>query len=125
MKAPGVLFYDPDCGFCTRTARWIAWGSRGRVRIVPMTSSEAEEVLAEVPPTERWDRAWLRLEGRLLGGHEAVWHALYAMPGGWLLRPLRWLPGFQPLSRWVYRWVADHRSTTCRFRDHAAPGNAG
>lgn len=115
MAEPGVLFYDPDCGFCTRTARWLAWASRGQVRIAPLTSEEADRTLAEVPPSERWDRAWLRQDGVLYGGHEAVWHALYTIPGGALLRPLRWIPGFQPLSRRIYRWVADHRARTCRL----------
>jgi predicted DCC family thiol-disulfide oxidoreductase YuxK len=119
MAQPGVLFYDEDCGFCTRTARWVARGSRGRVRIAPLTSAEAKAALAHVPPAERWDRAWLLQEGQLYCGHEAIWHALYAMPGGGLLRPLRWVPGFQPVCRWVYRWVADHRSPTCRLRDGA------
>ena len=115
MAEPGVLFYDPDCGFCTRTARWLAWASRGQVRIAPLTSEEADRTLAEVPPSERWDRAWLRQDGVLYGGHEAVWHALYTTPGGVLLRPLRWIPGFQPLSRCIYRWVAARRSRTCRL----------
>lgn len=120
MTTPGVLFYDPDCGFCTRTAHLVARASRGRVRISPLNSAEAEKTLAEVPPAERWDRAWLLLDGTLHGGHEAIWHALYTLPGGRLLRPLRWLPGFQPINRWVYRWVADHRSTSCRLPNPAA-----
>lgn len=90
--------------------RW----SRGRIRSAPLTSAEADRLLPGVGEEERYSQAWLIGEGHVHAGHEAGWHTLYLAPGGWLLRPLRWLPFFQPVSRAVYRWIADHRSSACR-----------
>jgi predicted DCC family thiol-disulfide oxidoreductase YuxK len=68
-----------------------------------------------VPEEERFAQAWLIGKGQVYGGHEAVWQSLYMVPGGALLKPLRWIPGFQPVSRWIYRWVAEHRHSACRY----------
>jgi predicted DCC family thiol-disulfide oxidoreductase YuxK len=98
----------------------LARTSRGRLRISPLTSSEADRELGDVSQEERYSQAWLVGSGQRHAGHEAAWHALYLLPGGFLLRLLRWLPGFQSISRRAYRWVADRRSPACRLRSDAS-----
>jgi len=93
----------------------VARFSWGRMRISPLTSEEADRVLGHVAPEERYSQAWLQLNERLYAGHEAVWQGAYLLPAGFLLRPLRLLPGFHPVSRRLYRWVADRRSSSCRI----------
>ena len=92
-----------------------------KLRRAPLVSDEADRYLGDLDPEQRLSRAWLVApDGRRWAGDEAIWHALYLAPFlGLLLRPLRWLPGFHPLSEWVYRWVAIHRrSLGCRIDRH-------
>jgi len=103
----------------------LARFSRGRIRAAALTSEEADRVLGDITDfDERYDQAWLVGDRRRYAGHESVWHALYLLPGGGLLRVLRVIPGFRRLSHRVYRWVADRRKSSCRLDGHAA-GQAG
>jgi predicted DCC family thiol-disulfide oxidoreductase YuxK len=84
------------------------------VRIAPLSSAEADARLGHLAAEERFEQAWFAAGERLFAGHLAVWEGVYRVPGGWLLRPLRWLPGFNFVSDRVYRWVAAHRPRSCR-----------
>jgi predicted DCC family thiol-disulfide oxidoreductase YuxK len=89
-----------------------------RLRRAPLVSDEADRYLCDLDPEQRLSRAWLVApDGRRWAGDEAIWHALYLAPLlGVLLLPLRWIPGFHPVSERVYRWVATHRrSLGCRI----------
>jgi predicted DCC family thiol-disulfide oxidoreductase YuxK len=89
-----------------------------RLRLVPFRSDEADTLLSDVDEEERLAQAWLVApDGRRWGGAEAIWHSLYLSPVlNLLLRPLRLLPGFHPISRRVYRWVAaQRRYAGCRL----------
>ena len=99
----------------------MARQSRGLIRIVPLGSEDADRHLADVDPETRFSQAWLVGEGKRYGGHEAIWQGAYLLPGGFLLRPLRWLPFFHPISQRVYRWVADNRSSACRVPKEGQP----
>ncbi|MBI3910046.1 MAG: DUF393 domain-containing protein [Armatimonadetes bacterium] len=80
-----------------------------RLRLVPLRSEVAARLLEDVPAEERLRHAWLLApDGRRWMGADAIWHTLYLAPGGWLLRPLRRLPGFHWISDRLYDWVA-HR----------------
>ena len=92
-----------------------------KLRRHPLQSDEADRYLGDLTPEQRLSRAWLLApDGRRWGGPEAIWHALYLAPVlGLLLRPLRWVPGFRPVSDIVYRWVATHRNQLgCRIERH-------
>ncbi len=117
-KEKAVLYYDPDCGFCTKTGHALEKLTFGKIRSEPYTSPEADKVLAGVKPEERYDRAWMKIDDRILGGYEAMWNSLYLLPFGFILKPLRYLPGFHPISDRFYRFVADHRSPQCRLNQH-------
>jgi predicted DCC family thiol-disulfide oxidoreductase YuxK len=92
-----------------------------KLRREPLEGAEADHYLGDLTPEQRLSRAWLVApHGRRWAGDEAIWQALYLAPVlGLLLRPLRWLPGFRPISRRVYAWVATHRRQLgCRIDRH-------
>jgi len=104
----GTLVFDGECGFCTRTLRWLRRIDR-RGRVTPRPS-QASGVLAPMGLTAR-DAAnsvwWFGDDGRLAHGAEAVNQAVAAAIG--TRAPL----ALYRLTRWpqerLYRWVAAHR----------------
>jgi predicted DCC family thiol-disulfide oxidoreductase YuxK len=112
----GRLIYDADCGFCTRTAQWLARRRPERVTIVPW---QALPDLAALGLTARdvTERAyWQGASGTLSPGDEAIAAALVAR-GGLALAAGRLIASslVAPLSAFIYDWVAAHR--------HAMPGS--
>ena len=102
-RVTGRIVYDADCGFCTRSARWVdadpvAWQDLD-LGSVGATRAEAEAFAG-----------WLE-DGRIRAlGAPAIAAALRAR-GGWT-RPLGHaldLPGVRRLAAVVYRFVAAHR----------------
>ncbi|MGA4669108.1 thiol-disulfide oxidoreductase DCC family protein [Propionibacteriaceae bacterium Y1923] len=99
--------YDPDCGFCTRTATWLKRRSRCAVRplspaAVMAHGLDAERCRREVP--------FVDADGRTSWGAAAIAGALRtcSLPWCWVGWALAGRVG-QGLARPVYRWVADHR----------------
>lgn len=103
----GTLLYDGDCGFCTRSATWIA--ARGNVAIEPWQRRAAlPGGLTEDDVSAR--AYWLEDDRPVAGGAEAVARALQARGGllgraGRLLRS-RALAG---VAEAAYQRVARHR----------------
>jgi predicted DCC family thiol-disulfide oxidoreductase YuxK len=111
--ARGWLFYDAECGFCTRVARWLARPLHKRgLAIAPLQDPRVGELLGLSP--EELLRA-IRLvmsDGQRYSGGE-VFVALAREL--WWLRPLAWIasvPGGSSLMRVMYAWVASRRQ--CR-----------
>jgi predicted DCC family thiol-disulfide oxidoreductase YuxK len=116
-RATGQIVYDADCGFCTRSARWVDTD--------PVAWQSLE--LADVGATqEQADAAagWL-VDGRIRAlGAPAIAAALVAR-GGWT-RPIGWLidlPGVRLLAAVGYRIVAANRhrlpggTAECKLED--------
>ncbi|HVO58657.1 MAG TPA: DUF393 domain-containing protein [Dongiaceae bacterium] len=109
-SARGWLFFDADCRFCTRLARWMApiLGRRGfgvaplqDARVGALLGMTREELLKEI--------RFLRADGSHVGGAEAV---LAVAREVWWWRPLAWaarLPGMNRVLRAGYEWVAAKR----------------
>jgi predicted DCC family thiol-disulfide oxidoreductase YuxK len=123
--ARGWVFYDRDCGFCTKTAMWLrpALTKRG-FAIAPLQDPRVGELLG-LSDEE------LLLEMRVLiaddahncrqyGGADAVAALAREI---WWARPLLWfseLPGGMRALDAGYRWVASHRkcaATQCPPRN--------
>jgi predicted DCC family thiol-disulfide oxidoreductase YuxK len=115
--AKGWLFFDADCSFCTRIARWLApiLARRGFAiaplqdpRVGPLLGLSRQELLREL--------RFLLSDGTQYGGADAV--IAVADQIAWA-RPLVWLskiPVVQHLLRTGYHWVANQRncaSLTC------------
>src|SRR5262249_40995137 len=98
------LVYDGECDFCRM---WIArWRARTGDRIAYATF---QEVASRYPgrPLERFRQSvqLLDTDGQWYEGAEAVYRSL----GGVSLWLYRHVPGFAPISRAGYRWIAAHR----------------
>jgi predicted DCC family thiol-disulfide oxidoreductase YuxK len=110
----GTLVYDGDCGFCTRSATWIA--ARGNVTIQPWQHRERlPEGLTEEDVHAR--AYWVEDDVPVAGGAEAIARAMQARGGlygayGRLLRT-RLMAAVADRS---YRKIAHHR--------HQLPGSS-
>jgi len=109
--AKGWLFFDADCSFCTRIARWIAPTLAGRgfasaplqdPRVGALLGLPRQELLREL--------RFLLSDGRQFGGANAVIAVAREI---WWAHPLVWaskIPGVMPILHAGYRWVAARRS---------------
>jgi predicted DCC family thiol-disulfide oxidoreductase YuxK len=109
--ARGWLFFDAECGFCTRCARWLGpiLERRGLAtaplqdpRVGALLGLSRDELLREL--------RFLLADGRQYGGADAILAIAHEI---WWARPLVWLsklPGVMPRLHAGYRWVAARRS---------------
>ena len=114
----GTLFYDGSCRFCTDgVMRLRGWLDRRGVKIAPFEVAEGEAI-----PEEMRFRC---VDGRELGGADAV---LLVIGARWWGKPLEWLgrlPGIHGFLDAGYRWVARRRhcigGTCARCGDSSRP----
>lgn len=132
--ARGWLFYDRDCGFCIRTAMWLAPALTKRgIAIAPLQDPRVgallglseEDLLVEMRVLLA-DGAGVgqQTDGRLTDGRQSsAWQSMGLEFGGadavvalareiWWARPFLWfskLPGGMSALNAGYRWVASHR----------------
>jgi predicted DCC family thiol-disulfide oxidoreductase YuxK len=109
--ARGWLFFDAECAFCTRLARWLAPILRRRnvetaplqdPRVGALLGMQREELLREL--------RFLLADGSQYGGAEAV---LAVAREIWWAQPLVWLcviPGMSPIVHAGYSRIAERRS---------------
>ena len=109
--ARGWLFFDAECSFCTRTARWMRpILERRGLAVAPLQDARVGALLG-LPQSELLrELRFLLADGRQTGGAEAV---LAVAREIWWAWPLAWLgnlPGMMAVLRRAYRWVAAQRS---------------
>jgi len=109
--AKGWLFFDAECGFCTRIARWLApiLARRG-FAVAPLQDPRVGELLGLSREDLLRELRFLLSDGRNYGCADAV--IAVAREIRWA-RPLVWLsriPGMMNLLHVGYRWIASHRS---------------
>ena len=109
--ARGWLFYDADCVFCTRIARWLGpiLAARG-LAVAPLQDPRVGPLLGLSPEELLHELRFLLSDGRQFGGSNAV----IAVAGEiWWARPLVWLakvPSMHSSLDAAYRWVAAQRN---------------
>jgi predicted DCC family thiol-disulfide oxidoreductase YuxK len=112
---PVSVVYDPDCGFCrVCMAVLLRWDRQGRLRPVPLFSSDADALLEGMPRATQ-AASWHAVDerGTVHSGGAAFAPVLEQLPRGKRLAALaRRYPRPLELS---YRWVADHRALVGRF----------
>ncbi|HEY2458838.1 MAG TPA: DCC1-like thiol-disulfide oxidoreductase family protein [Candidatus Acidoferrum sp.] len=109
--ARGWLFFDADCGFCTRIATWLApLLQRRKLGVAPLQDPRVGELLGLSRQELLRELRFLLADGRQYGGASAV----VAVAGEiWWARPLVWLsrlPRMMDALNAGYRWVAKQRS---------------
>lgn len=109
--AKGWLFFDADCAFCTRIARWLApiLLTRG-MAVAPLQDPRVGALLGLTCQELLRELRFLPSDGTQYGGADAV---LAVAREFWWARPFAWaskLPGMMNLCHSAYRWVAARRS---------------
>jgi predicted DCC family thiol-disulfide oxidoreductase YuxK len=109
--ARGWLFFDAECKFCTRIARWIApILERRGMALAPLQDPRVGALLAMRPEELLFEMRFLLSDGAQFGGADA---AVALAREIWWGRPLVWIskiPGMMEILRKGYRWIAASRS---------------
>jgi predicted DCC family thiol-disulfide oxidoreductase YuxK len=115
--ARGWLFFDAECGFCTRTARWLApILERRGLALAPLQDPRVAALLGLSPNELLFEMKFLLSDGSLSGGADA---AVALAREIWWARPLVWLakiPWVMRRMHSAYRWIAARRrcaAVTC------------
>lgn len=108
-----TLIYDADCGFCTRSAKWLARG--GSVKIKPWQGIRDLEALGLTESMVETAAYWADGGEVQAAAEEAIASALIAKGSGWQIAGrFILLPGVRQLAKPVYKLIAKNR--------HAMPG---
>jgi predicted DCC family thiol-disulfide oxidoreductase YuxK len=115
--ARGWFFFDAECQFCTRVARWLApiLEKRG-FALAPLQDPRVGELLGLRPEELMREMRFLLSDGSQYGGADA---AVALAREIWWGRPLVWIskfPGMMETLRRGYRWVAASRSCASTSR---------
>jgi predicted DCC family thiol-disulfide oxidoreductase YuxK len=124
--AKGWLFFDAECDFCTRSARWIApiLGRRG-MAVAPLQDPRVGALLGVNRDLLLRELRFLQSDGKKYGGADAVVAVAREI---WWARPLAWfakLPGAMKLLYSSYRWVAAQRSCAAANHTECSVTNKG
>ena len=106
----GVLFFDGNCGPCTRFRNFLLKLDRtGLLRTEPLQRAGTAQRLGV--PAERLQESawWLGDAGQVYGGAEAVNAALSVALGTRLPLGIYRTPGVRAIENAAYRWFAAHR----------------
>ncbi|HEY2460599.1 MAG TPA: DUF393 domain-containing protein [Candidatus Acidoferrum sp.] len=111
QHARGWLFFDAECGFCTRIARWLTPILRRRGLGVAALQDPRVSALLALPEADLMrEMHFLRPNGSECGGADA---AVAIAQEIWWARPLVWLskvPGAMNAMRAAYRAIAANRN---------------
>jgi predicted DCC family thiol-disulfide oxidoreductase YuxK len=109
--ARGWLFFDAECGFCTRIARWLAPILQRRgLAVAPLQDPRVGALLGLSQSELLREMRFLLSDASHYGGADA---AVALAREIWWARPLVWLakiPGMMDFLRAGYRWIATRRS---------------
>jgi predicted DCC family thiol-disulfide oxidoreductase YuxK len=106
----GTLFFDGQCGMCTRSVYFIQKLDRtGGLRTEPLQGAGVAERLG-VPTSRLLESGrWLDKSGEVYEGAEAMNAAVSAALGSRVPLLIYRIPGIRSLEEAIYRWVAGHR----------------
>lgn len=106
----GTLFFDGNCGMCTRARDFLVRHNRtGNLETEPLQGPNVAERLG-VPADRLLDSVrWLDQSGDVYSGAEAASAAVSVALGTRLPLLVYRIPGIRQAEDAVYRWVADHR----------------
>jgi predicted DCC family thiol-disulfide oxidoreductase YuxK len=109
--ARGWLFFDAECKFCTRIARWVApILARHGMAVAPLQDPRVGALLGMSREELLYELRFISEEGKQFGGADAIVELAREI---WWWRPLVWfsrIPGMMDVLRAGYRWVAAQRS---------------
>jgi predicted DCC family thiol-disulfide oxidoreductase YuxK len=105
------LFFDAECKFCTRIARWLAPIMQRRgMALAPLQDPRVSALLGMSRDELMREMRFVLSDGSQFGGADAAVALAHEI---WWAHPLIWLskiPGMMEVLRKGYRWVAASRS---------------
>lgn len=105
------MFYDGECGFCTRTARWLLpILERRGLAVAPLQDPRVGALLGLRAAELLRELRFLLSDGVQYGGADAVIAVAREI---WWAQPLVWMakiPGMMEQLRRGYYWFAARRS---------------
>ena len=108
--ARGWLFFDEECQFCTRFARWLAPILRRRgLAVAPLQDPRVGALLGLSEAELLREMRLLLSDGSQFGGADAAIALAHEI---WWARPLVWVsrvPGMMIALRSGYAWLAARR----------------
>jgi len=120
--AKGWLFFDADCHYCTRIARWLApMLARRGFAVAPLQDPRVGALLGLTRHELLRELRFLRSDGTHCGGADAVLAVAHQI---WWASPLIWLAGIPGVPRLLdrtYRWVAAQRNCSASSCATALP----
>ena len=115
-RARGWLFFDAECNFCTRIARWLApIMERRGMALAPLQDPRVAELLGLSHEDLMKEMQFLMNDGRRYGGADA---AVQLAREVWWAVPLVWfskIPGIMDILRKGYRWVVAKRKCAAAY----------
>jgi predicted DCC family thiol-disulfide oxidoreductase YuxK len=109
--ARGWLFFDAECGFCTRFAGWLApILSRRGFAVAPMQDPRVGALLGVTCGELLRELRFVVDDGHQYGGADAL---LALAQEIWWARPFVWIAGIPGMINFLhagYRWVAEQRN---------------
>ena len=114
-SARGWLFFDAECRFCTRTARWLTPILRRRgIGVAPLQDPRVGALLGMSRRELLKELRFLMSDGSHSGGADAV---LTIAREIWWSRPLVWVsrvPAVKDVLHTAYGWIAARRKCGAR-----------
>lgn len=108
--ARGWLFFDAECRFCTRLARWVSPILKKRgMQLAPLQDPRVGALLGLSREELLRELRFLLEDGAQYGGADAVVAVAREI---WWARPIVWMagiPGAMGPLRWAYAWFAARR----------------
>jgi predicted DCC family thiol-disulfide oxidoreductase YuxK len=109
--ARGWLFFDAECGFCTRIARWLTPILRKQgLEVAPLQDQRVGALLGLSPGELMREMRFLLSDGSQYGGADAAVALAREIWWGWPLVWLAKIPGMMEWLRFGYRQLATRRS---------------
>jgi predicted DCC family thiol-disulfide oxidoreductase YuxK len=108
MSSP-VLLYDGDCGFCTRSVRFIERRIPTSAQIRAFQYADLPS-LGVSPSRASYEVVWVARDGRAYGGAQAVAKLLLDAGGLWRIPGLIGrVPPFRWIAHGLYRLISNNR----------------
>ena len=118
--ARGWLFFDAECNFCTRFARFVApILERRKLGVAPLQDPRVGALLGLSRHELLREMRFLHSDGTHFGGADA---AIEIAKEIWWARPLVWfskIPGVLPLLHSGYHWIAAQRNCAAEQCAHS------
>ena len=105
-----TLIFDGDCGFCTRSAKWIYKRVGNQIELLPCQDPRRALDFPTIEQEHCMEAMWLiTADGTYYRAQDALPQILRMMPRWRLIAWVCELPGIRHISPHIYRLIANNR----------------